>query len=54
MFPMNLKIPILKFMKGYVENEDKVQVKLMNLLELDEKCVVALEHISQNQAFVKQ
>jgi hypothetical protein len=25
MFPMNLKIPVLKFMRGYVENEDRIQ-----------------------------
>ena len=37
MFPLNLKIPILKFMSGYAEDPDKVQIRLMNLLEMDEK-----------------
>ena len=36
-FPLNLKIPILKFMSGYVENTDKVHIRLTNLLEMDEK-----------------
>jgi hypothetical protein len=37
MFPLNLKIIILKFMSGYVEDADKVQIILMNPLEMDEK-----------------
>ena len=44
-FPMNLKIPIMKFTRGYVENEDRIQIQLMNLLELDEKCMATLEHV---------
>lgn len=36
-FPLNLRIPILKFMSGYVEDAEKVQIRLMNLLETDDK-----------------
>ena len=36
-FPLNLQIPILKFMSGYAKDADKVQIRLMNLLEMDEK-----------------
>lgn len=36
-FPLILKTPILKFMSGYTEDADKVQIILMNLLEMDEK-----------------
>ena len=41
-------------MKGYVEDDDRVQVRLMNLLELEERQVTALEHTTQHQAVVKR
>ena len=47
-FPMNLNFFSLKFMKGYVENKDRMQVWLMNLLELDEKHMMALKHTTQH------
>lgn len=52
-FPMNLKIPILRFMDQYVEGEDWVQIHLMNLLNLEEKQTMALEHVAKHQAIVK-
>ena len=54
MFPLNLRIPILKFMSGYVEDADRVQIRLMNLLEMDEKWIAALEHMAKHQAIVKR
>ena len=33
-FPLDLIIPVLKFMSGYVEDADKLQIRLMNLLEM--------------------
>ena len=36
-FLMNLKIHVLNFMRGYVENEDKVQIRLMNLSRIGGK-----------------
>ena len=53
-FPLNLRIPILKFMSGYVEDADKVRIKLMNLLEMDEKWTTALEHMDKHQAIIKR
>lgn len=44
-FPINLKILLLKFMGAYYEDGDRVKVKLMNLLELDEKMSITLEHM---------
>ena len=53
-FPLNLKIPILKFMSRYAEDADRVQIKLMNLLEMDEKWTTALEHMGKHQAVMKR
>ena len=53
-FPLNLRIPILKFMSGYVEDADKVQISLMNLLKTDEKRTIALEHMAKHQAIMKR
>ena len=53
-FPLNLRIPILKFMSGHVEDTKKIQIRLMNLLEMDEKWTTALEHIAKHQAIVKR
>ena len=36
-FLLNLRILVLKFMSGYTKDADKVQIRLMNLLEMDEK-----------------
>ena len=46
-FLLNLKFPMLKFMRGYVEDVDREQIKLMNLLELDRKRTTTLEHVSK-------
>ena len=35
-FFLNLRIFFLKFMSGYVEDVDRVQIRLMKLLEMDE------------------
>ena len=54
MVPLNLKIPVLKFMSAYAEDVDKIQVQLMNLLEMDEKRIAALEHMAKHQVVVKR
>ena len=53
-FPLSLRIPILKFMSGYAEDADKVQIRLMNILEMDKKRKAALEHMVKHQAVVKR
>ena len=53
-FPLNLRIPILKFMSEYAEDAEKVQIRLMNLLEMDEKWIAALEHMAKHQAIMKR
>lgn len=54
MFPLNLRILVLKFMSGYAEDAGKVQIKLMNLLEMDEKWIATLEHMAKHQVVVKR
>ena len=41
-------------MSVYAEDVDKIQVRLMNLLEMDEKRIAALEHMAKHQAVVKR
>ena len=53
-FPLNLRIPILKFMSGYVEDAKKVQIRLTNLLEMDEKQITALDQMAKHQTVVKR
>ena len=53
-FPLNLRILVLKFMSGYAKDTDRVQIKLMNLLEMDEKCTAALEYMAKHQAIMKR
>ena len=53
-FPLHLKVAILKVMSGYVEEVDKVQTRLMNLLEIDKKWTGALEHMANHQAIIKR
>ena len=53
-FPLNLRILVLKFMSRYVEDVDRVQIRLMNLLEMDEKRTIVLEHMAKHQAIVKR
>ena len=53
-FPLNLGIPILKFMSGYVEDTDRVQIRLMNLLEMDEKWTISLEYMAKHQTIIKR
>ena len=36
-FPLNLRIPILKFMSGYAKDVDRVQVRLINIFKMHEK-----------------
>ena len=47
LFPLHLWILVLKFMKRYAEDTDRVQIILVNLFELDEKRTT-LEHIEKN------
>ena len=54
LFPLNLRIFVFKFMSGYAEDVDKVQIRLMNLLEMDEKWIATLEHMAKHQAVVKR
>ena len=54
MFPLNLRIPILKFMSGYTKDVDKVQIRLINLLEMGEKWIATLKHMVKHQAIVKR
>ena len=51
-FPLNLMIPIFKFMSGYAEDVDRVQIRLMNLLEMDEKWIAALDHMAKHQVIM--
>ena len=53
-FALNLKIPVLKFMSAYADDVDKIQIRLMNLLEMDKKRIAALEHMAKHQAIVKR
>ena len=53
-FPLNLKILLLKFMSGYVEDVDRVQIRLMNILEMNEKWAATLEHMVKHQAIMKR
>lgn len=46
-FPMQLRIPMLKFIQEYMEGTDVVQARLTQLMNLEEKRDVALEN-SQN------
>ena len=41
-------------MNGYAEDARKVQIKFMNLLEMDEKYIAILEHIAKHQVVVKR
>lgn len=41
-------------MSGYVEDADRVQIKLMNLLEMDEKWIATLENMEKRQVVVKR
>ncbi|XP_059070306.1 uncharacterized protein LOC131859992 [Cryptomeria japonica] len=52
-FQINLQIPILKLMKE-LEIEDQVEVRLLNLLKLDEKRINTLQHFTKHQAIVKR
>ena len=36
-FSLNVRILIFKFMTRYAKDANKVQIRLMNLLEMDEK-----------------
>ena len=47
-FPLNLKILVLKLMNGYVEDADRVQIRLMNLSKRDEKQKNSLEHMEKH------
>ena len=39
-------------MSGYVEDANKVQIRLMNLLKMNEKQTTALEYMDKHQIFV--
>ena len=52
--PTESQNSILKFMSGYAKDADKVQIRLMNLLDMDEKWTTALEHMDKHQFVVKR
>lgn len=39
-------------MSGYAKDADKVQIRLMNLLEMDKKLIAALENMAKHQAIM--
>ena len=41
-------------MNRYVGDANKVKIKLIDLLKMDEKIIVALEHMAKHQAVVKR
>ena len=41
-------------MSEYVEDANRVQIRLMNLLEIDRKWIVALKHMAKHQDVVKR
>ena len=41
-------------MSAYAKDAKKVQIRLMNILEMDEKCTITLEHMAKHQAIVKR
>jgi hypothetical protein len=45
---------MLKFMSGYAKDADVVQIRLMNLLEMDEKWMADLEHMVKHQVIIKR
>lgn len=51
-FPINLQIPILWFLQEFYTNANRIEVRLMNLLNLEEKRDVALQQFSKHQAIV--
>ena len=54
-FPIQLKIPTLRFIQEYYdENEDRVQVRLTQLMQLDEKRDEALKKFAKHQGVVKR
>lgn len=52
-FLLNLKILLLKFVRGYVEKVHRVQVRLMKILEMDKKRMMMLEHVSRHHVVVE-
>ena len=55
MFPIQLKIPTLRFIQEYYdENEDRVQVRLAQLMQLDERRDEALEKFAKHQGVMKR
>ena len=41
-------------MSGYTKDAEKVKIRLMNLLEMDEKRTATLEHMAKHQVVVKR
>ena len=41
-------------MSGCIEDANKVQIRLMNLLEMDEKWIATLDHMAKHQAIMKR
>ena len=53
-FPIQLRIPTLRFMQDFMEGEDRVQACLTQLLHLEEKRDEALEKFAKHQGVVKR
>ncbi|XP_057863203.1 uncharacterized protein LOC131071404 [Cryptomeria japonica] len=53
-FPVQLRIPTLRFIQDYMEGEDGVQMRLTQLMNLEEKRDKALENFAKHQSVVKR
>jgi len=52
-FYVNMQILVLKIMRDFLESEDKVEARLMNLLSLEEKRDTTLQHFFKHHIVVK-
>lgn len=52
-FPIQLRIPKLRFMQEYLDPDDRVQIRLLQLLLLEEQRDQALEKFAKHQGVVK-
>lgn len=53
-FPMQLRIPTLRFIQEYMEDTDAIQARLTQLMNLEEKRDQALEKFAKHQGVVKR
>jgi transposase InsO family protein len=53
-FPVNLQIRVLRFVQEFYSKDDRIEVRLANLLNLEEQRDAALQQFSKHQAIVKR